>query len=445
MQTYTYPTSGQPHIRLYACQHDVTILGVDSTTIELSTNADVELDTAITQTDDEFRIERIEERLNLRVPRGAQIEIEQQAGQVTIQDVATIRLLDVSGDVKLRAIAGSVQLDSIEGNVLVERAETIAGHYIAGDARCIGAASLQLDEIAGDTRLIDIAVVQVTHIGSDAQISGAHDRCQIDVVEGDLKIRNAGTIVIQTISGDLVAEQFAALEIESIEGSCTISSDRGSTTIGSVDGDISARVRQGPLQVTSIAGDARIDGAAAGLSLGHVEGDLNLRLEPADGATYHVHGDGDAMVSLPASCDLTLEAHVAGDISGLSNGRGRRQTSPVNAVFGTGAAQLTLTIDGDLTLRGAALRTQPRPNPIPRVPSPPAPHMPAPPATGPTVRLQPEPLRRPEQAEARDEERLALLRMLAEGRISIEEADRLLANVDDQPERTARSSTGDSA
>lgn len=442
METYTYPTSHQPRIRLYACEDNVTILGVDSSTIELSTSAD-QADTAIRQTEEEFRIERIEERLILRVPRGAQIEVEQQGGDVTIHEVASVRLTDVGGDVKLRSIAGSVQLDSIQGDLLVERAETITGQYIAGDARCMVAASLQLDEIAGDARVIDVAAVQIRHISGDAQISGAHDRCQIDIVEGSLKIRTAGTIAVQTIAGDLVAEQFGALEIESVEGDCTISSNEGAATINSINGDMSARVQQGPLQVTRIDGDARIDGAAAGLTLGCVDGDLNLRLEPTGSAVYHAHVSGDALLSLPASCDLTLEAQVAGDISGMNNGRGRRQNSPVSAVFGTGTAQLTLTIDGDLTLRGAALRAQPRPMPIPRVPAPPAPPVPALPATGATVRLQPDPPRRPGQAEARDEERLALLRLLAEGRISIEEADQLLATVDNQPERTARVSTDD--
>ena len=445
MEIHSYPTSGQPRIRLYACEDDVTILGGDPTTIELSTSADDELDTAITQTEEEFRIERIEERLTLRVPRGAQIEVEQQGGDVTIQDVASIRLTDVGGDVKLRSIAGSVQLDSIQGDLLVERAETITGQYIAGNARCMVAASLQLDEIAGDARVIDIAAVQIRHMSGDAQISGASERCQIDSVEGDLKIRTAGTITIQTIAGDLVAEQFRALEIESVEGDCTISSNEGAATISSISGDMSARIRQGPIQVTYIGGDARIDGAAAGLTLGHVDGDLNLRLEPTNSAVYQAHVGGDALLSLPASCDLTLEAQVAGDISGMNNGRGRRQSSPVSAVFGSGAAQLTLTIDGDLTLRGGVLRAQPRPVPIPRVPEPPAPRVPPLPATGATVRLPAELPRRPGQAEARDEERLALLRMLAEGRISIEEADQLLATVDNQPERTAHGSTDDHA
>jgi hypothetical protein len=429
MATYTYETGAEPTIRLYACNDNISILGVDSTTIELSTSADDDLDELVTQSDAELRIERIEERLTLRVPRGAQIDIEQQNGDINIQDVAAVRLIDVSGDVKLRSISGAVEIDAIEGDLTIDRAGAITGRYLGGDIRCSGAASLLLNETEGDARVLDTAAVQIERISGDAHIVGAHERCRVGVVDGGLRVRGARDVDVRVVAGDGVFEQIAALEVQTIAGDCTITSESGSVTLTSIDGDLNARIQQGPLSVISIAGDARIEGVSAGLQLGSVAGDLDLRLEPIDGATYEAHAAGDALVGLPASCNLTIEAQVEGSISGMNGQRGRRHNSTLNAVLGSGAAQLTLSVDGDLNLRGAGVRSQMRVLQPARTVEIPAPRVYSA-ATGATVRLQSEPQRRARQAGSSDEERLALLRMLAEGRLSIEEADQLLTAVD---------------
>lgn len=439
MATYTYESGTQPTIRLHRCDSDIAIMGVDGTTIELATSADDTLEEAVTQTEQALHIEAIEDRISLRVPRGAQIEIEQQGGDVLVQDVASVRLANVGGDIKLRGIAGAVTLDSIDGDVTIERADTITGQYIASDVRCVAATALKIEEVGSDIRVVDIPSVEIDRVGGDAHIVGAQERCQLGSVDGDLRIRNAGTTTVRTVAGDFAAEQIGALEVESIEGDCNISSAHGRVTIRSISSDLNARIQHGPLHVANIDGDARIDGVAAGLELSNVGGDLDFRAEPLDGATYQAHVDGDATISLPANCNLTIEAQVEGNISGLGTSRGRRPSNPFSTVLGSGAAQLTLSVDGDLAMRGAGLRAQPRVLEGARTAEFAAAR--PQPATGATVRIQPEPQRRSQQAI--DEERLALLRMLAEGRISVDEAERLLATVDDRGSNESRRSTGD--
>jgi hypothetical protein len=72
--------------------------------------------------------------------------------------------------------------------------------------------------------------------------------------------------------------------------------------------------------------------------------------------------DGDAAVYVPEDADLTLQATVDGDVSGVPSISGHGE---VSATWGDGGAHLTLTVGGDLQVRrtGAAA-----PSREPRVP-----------------------------------------------------------------------------
>jgi hypothetical protein len=85
----------------------------------------------------------------------------------------------------------------------------------------------------------------------------------------------------------------------------------------------------------------------------HIGGDLTLDTTFTPGREYRATVDGDAAVYVPEDADLTLQATVDGDVSGVPS---ITRHGAVSATWGNGGAHLTLTVGGDLQVRrtGAA-------------------------------------------------------------------------------------------
>jgi hypothetical protein len=227
-----------------------------------------------------------------------------------------------------------------------------------------------------------------------------------------------------------------------------------------VGGDVTLDGAMGQLQIHNVGGDLGAGGTLL-IGVGHlnVGGDASMRMRPGSDARMTVTVGGDIDCRLETGSDVTV-------IITDSNGR---QT--IRA--GEGLGQLALTAGGEVSIRSddaAPLRREVRDRerrkmgwfsfkpgqsvppippmpamppipPIPPIPPmPPMPEMPdvgaivskaisqafggaQPPSTAKTVKLDPTPVPRP----VSEEERLAILRMLAEKKITVAQAEQLLA------------------
>jgi hypothetical protein len=132
--------------------------------------------------------------------------------------------------------------------------------------------------------------------------------------------------------------------------------------LGTVGGDLHLDRVTGRLALERVGGDATLRGALGGFGPAHIGGDLTLDTTFTPGQEYRATVDGDAAVYVPEDADLTLQATVDGDVSGVPSISGHGE---VSATWGDGGAHLTLTVGGDLQVRrtGAAA-----PSREPRVP-----------------------------------------------------------------------------
>lgn len=431
MLTYELSNNAPITVRLRNCADDVTVIGRDGNTIEITAGDQETLADAIDQSENTLTIEDYEDALTLRVPRGTRIDADQLDSDVTITDVQAVRIMAVSGSIVLRTIAAEVELDSVDGDCVLENVGSVTGQHIAGDARIVRAGNVDIREIDGDLRVSDVPRVQIERASSDAVITGVAESCQIDIVEGDLTLRDVGPTTLGSVSGDLTAERVRSLSANVLDGDCTLNGEDGPFQIGKVSGDLVARLAAGPLTITTIKGDASVVGLAAGMALARVKGDLAARLNPAGAAEYRADVGGDAAITLPSEANISITAEVEGSLVGLRGGRGRRgeRVDRIDLAFGSGDAKLSLTVGGDLALRGLNLPGLQAARGV-TPPAPPQPPRPVAPVMGPTVRLNPDMARRAPHSEASDEERLAILRMVADGRLSVEDAEGLLVALD---------------
>jgi hypothetical protein len=154
------------------------------------------------------------------------VRIDRAAGDVEIRSVeGAVRLANVAGDLRTNGIQGDVTGSAVAGDADVERVSgnldlegqvggdlvlgTIIGAAtvgsVAGDLGVAGCHSLRIGTVAGDLRLEDSRDdVEVDHVGGDAALDDCRGVVTLRHVGGDLRARRlAGGLVAPRIGGDL--------------------------------------------------------------------------------------------------------------------------------------------------------------------------------------------------------------------------------------------------
>jgi hypothetical protein len=310
LQTQTFSTNASPNIRVSGCRGRLTIDTWDERAIEVEVD---DLTRAATQDDNGLAIRDAIGELRLRVPTGA-----------------TIAVTKHDGDVRIAAAAGAVRLRDIYGSVAIEAAESLAIERDEEPRRRQLLHHVRRDVEVRDTRTVEIAAVP--------------DHLTLDHVEHAIVGAVGGNVTTRTIAGDL--------RVGSVGGSCSVDSVGGSLEIGSVGGACEVKHVAASLSVENVGGSASFSDVGAVLDIGSVGGNLNLAAAVlATERATRLSVGGSARIELPNRPNLTIRATVGGWMSG-ANGTGYGGVRTV--VYGDGAAQLRLTVGGNLTLQGGA-------------------------------------------------------------------------------------------
>jgi hypothetical protein len=177
--------------------------------------------------------------------------------------------------------------------------------------------------------------VEIGTIGGDGRITDMISAVTIGSVGGDLKLRRLGEIAIETAGGDLMAQR--------VRGRLHVVSLGGDALLDRIEGDVSLDSVGGDLRVRSLVGSIQ---AAAG-------GDVALSLAPSAGSRSKVQARGDLTCRIPS--DASARILVAGGGS-VRIGIGEEQGSEGGSrtvVLGSGEAELELRSSGDLAVLGA--------------------------------------------------------------------------------------------
>ncbi len=381
----------------------------------------------------------------------------------TTGSAPTLRVEHVAGDLIVQAWPqAQVALKAEEENDLsVEQAE---------DVMIIGCASDLLLRVPIDTA-ITISAVQ-----GDGRIVGVRGLLHIERVEGDLQLRDGGNTRIDQIQGDLTVRQLSGeLTVDNVEGDAAITDVTGHLLIAHVQDDLSLAGIGGSIEAladddVSIhlnpqAGERYVIKAGGDISC-RVPEDANVELSLEAGGEISVRklaveadegermlsftlGDGSAHLALQAGGDIALAGRppgwgagpgLHGDIdieigqqaSEMAEELGRKIEVKIEAATQQIDAKLAEFDGEEITIRvqdmvqaalnkaeglivqavrgvesrgrSAERRAAPMP---PQPPRPPRPGKPAaPPVSG--------------------EERMAVLRMVDEGKITVKQAEELL-------------------
>jgi hypothetical protein len=241
--------------------------------------------------------------------------------------------------VAIKRCAGDLTIEGCAGDAVTVATDTMP-HSIQGHEHLV------IEECDDELRLSvpPEATVSVDRVDGDAHVEGLL-ALEMGGVGGDLELRAIGrSCSVHSVDGDMQATDITDL------------------ALGTVGGDLHLDRVAGSLTLERVGGDAMLRGALGGFGPAHIGGDLTLDTTFVPGREYQATVGGDAAVYVPEDANLTLNATVHGDVSGVPSITGHGAAS---ATWGDGGAHLTLTVGGDLQVRrtGAAA-----PSRAPRIP-----------------------------------------------------------------------------
>jgi len=231
--------------------------------------------------------------------------------------------------VKITTIGGDLRLSGREESILEVQApdsgklevdEITDGVEICARAGCIiflpKGARLEVGEVGGDCRVTDL-----------------RNEFTIRTIGGDLSLRRVGTAIFETIGGDFQGRQ--------IDGNLTIDRIGGDAVIQKVTGDIHAR---------SVGSDLMLDDAAGQVNV-VVGGDAFVTLSAPAGAQTKVQAGSDLSCRIPPDSSVNISLSAGGDLDFPSGVESREQGEGVAFQLGDGEADIELSAGGDLCLQ----------------------------------------------------------------------------------------------
>ncbi|HXL38723.1 MAG TPA: hypothetical protein VN954_16140, partial [Ktedonobacteraceae bacterium] len=356
----TFPAGSEPRVIIAQVRGDLNVNVWDQPTIA------VEADGRITQLyheGDALMISECSGDLELHVPADAEIRVTNLKGDVSINGVRRVELVDIGGDVALHdtgigvdieKIGEAVALRDLRGDLRVVNATSLRSRGVIGaDAFLSHVALVEMETVGNDLALENVETALVGNVGGDLNVDEIADALSCGNIGGDCTVRSSipFEIAIGNIGGSIQVSNAASIHIGSVAGDSEVGDVQGVVEVGNVAGDASFKGVGGNLQVGSIAGDGFLSGLQAAIEVGSIGGDLALQATFPAGSHTRLNVGGEASIELPENANLSIHAAVGGDVTGqpitFEGG------NIINLLYGDGAADLEMSVGGDLEIRGA--------------------------------------------------------------------------------------------
>jgi hypothetical protein len=175
------------------------------------------------------------------------VSIGNVSGDLTLRQTGAVRISSSSGDTSLKHVRGELHIDNVSGDLSVLGVQgPLAVGNVSGDmvARAVQGA-VSVGQVSGDMSLQGVqGEVNVDRTSGDVRLAGVQGNARFGSVSGDASLAGVqGQLTADKISGDLNAEGLAGLTAN-VGGDATISlggQGLGQTTVNA-DGAITCRV-----------------------------------------------------------------------------------------------------------------------------------------------------------------------------------------------------------
>ncbi len=236
----------------------------------------------------------------------------------------------VNVPVIVQQVGGDLRVRGQDDDVLLVDGERVQVEHL-------GAGQPYLVRAAGDARLIvpDTVSLVVQAVGGDAKITDVEASVEVQRVGGDLSVRNAASANIGLVGGDV--------RVKRVAGDVRLETVGGDATVREVDGALHVKQVGADLFLRNIGGDCVVEQVGADLVLSlDFSPDCTYRFSAGADILCRVHPESNVTFELPA--DTAVRLDIPADL--LEDDEQRR------VVVGDGAARVSVLQAHTLRLVG---------------------------------------------------------------------------------------------
>ncbi len=171
--------------------------------------------------------------------------------------------------------------------------------------------------------------IKIAAIAGDATIRTLKNYLVLAEVGGDLTLRNIGDAKISKIGGDFLARQTRTLNITAVGGDASLRNVTGDVSIANIGNDLHLRDLQGDLSA-------------------NVGDDALIYISPQEGANYQLNAGDDILLRLPLHVDAELELSAGSDLIVNIPDLEKSDENPRALKLGRATAKMTFSAGDDL-------------------------------------------------------------------------------------------------
>jgi hypothetical protein len=177
---------------------------------------------------------------------------------------------------------------------------------------------------------------------------------QFGTIGGDAAFRGVqGNIDMRMVGGDLSMRDVGQVNVDAIEADFSLRSARGNLHVKNAHGDVSIRDVEGNISFDAIANDLALRGVRGNVKV-NVGEDVIVYLEPQPDGSYAVVAGDDILLVLPPNADATLSLQGDQIQIDLPDVEPDTDTTERIVVLGNGSAKISLSAGGDVRISDRA-------------------------------------------------------------------------------------------
>jgi hypothetical protein len=238
---------------------------------------------------------------------------------IELEDRRQIKIKNIGGDLRLSAWENS----SFEAQAATKGKLKVKETSDGVEVECRSGCLMFLPE---DAR------VETENVGGDVRIKGVYGEIMIRTIGGDISIHRVGRSSIEVVGGDVQAQRVA-----------------GDLTIDRIGGDAVVQRLAGDLRLRGVGGDLVIY-EIEGIVDASVGGDTIATMDPEPSTKSAIHTGGDLSCRLPTSPSAAVTIRAGGDVQLPSSAEQETVPGGVIVKFGDSESVIELSAGGDIKL-----------------------------------------------------------------------------------------------
>lgn len=190
---------------------------------------------------------------------------------------------------------------------------------------------------AADCTLVYPSAVRLTaeRVLGNLRVEDVEGSMDLKLIRGNVAVQRVGPVVLDEALGNLTARQVTG-DLQAVD----------------VKGNACVRAVSRGLKLTNIAGNLMVEGVQGGLEAEKVRGNAKLGPPFSSESTYRLNTDGNLTLSMPPEASIRLALRVRGRVHpGLAGLDLEREDGEVRGTLGDGEAMVEASVRGNVFLR----------------------------------------------------------------------------------------------